>query len=61
MKVLTSKLAETLVAMGLKYLLENKTSGIGKELAVSVINSVAQSKDNPTTEDMFKDAMKVLV
>lgn len=59
-KVLTSKLIEDLVAKGLNYLLEHKTAGVGKELALTAINAVAKSQANPTTSEMFKDAMEVL-
>lgn len=61
MKILTSNAVETLIAMGLKYLVEHKTYGIGKELASSVIDSVAKSKANPTTDGMFKEALGALV
>lgn len=59
-KVLTSPLVETLIAKGLNWLLEHKTAGVGKELAQTAINAVAKSKSNQTTDDMFKDALKVL-
>lgn len=59
-KVLTSSLVEDIIAKGLQYLLEHKTAGIGKELAKTAINIVAKSQANPTTEEMFEDALKVL-
>jgi len=59
-KVLTSSLIEDLVAKGIIYLLEHAKAGIGKKLASTVINAVAKSQLNPTTEEMFKDALTVL-
>lgn len=59
-KVLTSSLVESLIAKGLNWLVEHKTAGVGKELAKTAINAVAKSKANPTSEDMFKDALEVL-
>lgn len=59
-KVLTSKLVEDLIAKGINWLVEHKTAGIGKELANTIINGVARSEENPTTHEMFKDALEVL-
>lgn len=56
-KAVTSNMAETLIAMGVKKLLASKTSGIGKELATSLIDAVAKSKMNDVPENAF-DAIK---
>jgi hypothetical protein len=59
-KLATSKAAETAIGYGINKLLEHKTEGIGNELAKTMINGIAKSKANPTTEDMFKDALNGL-
>lgn len=59
-KVLTNKLVEDLIAKGIHYLVKHKTAGISSDLAKTVINGVAKSTENPTTHDMFKDALEVL-
>jgi hypothetical protein len=60
MKLATSKAAETAIGYGINKLLEHKTEGIGNELAKTMINGVAKSKANPTTDDMFRDALSIL-
>lgn len=59
-KILTSKLVESLIAKGIHYLVNHKTAGVSKDLAKTVINGVAKSEHNPTTQEMFKDALAVL-
>lgn len=58
--LLSSKAMEDLVAMGVNKLVESKDNGINKNLAKTIINGVAKSKLNPTTEDVFKDALNAL-
>lgn len=56
-KVATSEAAEMLIAMLVKKLLDSKTSGIGKELATSLVDAIAKSTMNDVPEDAF-DAIK---
>lgn len=60
LKILTSDMVEGLIAKGINYLLESKTAGIGKDLATTMIEGVAKSKANPTTEEVFSDALLLL-
>jgi len=60
LKVATSEVAKTAIAYGINKLLEDKKDGITKELAETMIDAVAKSKANPTTADVFTDAMLVL-
>lgn len=57
LKFATSKAAEQLVAIGVNKLLASKDAGIGKELAGTMINGIAESKHNPTTKDVFSAAL----
>ena len=56
-KVVTSDMAEALIAMLLKKLLDHQTAGVGKELATSLVDAVAKSKANDVPENAF-DAIK---
>ena len=56
-KAATSDVAEMLIATLVKKLLDSNTSGIGKELATSLVDAVAKSKMNDVPEDAF-DAIK---
>ena len=60
LKLLTGKAMEKLIAMGVNKLLEHQTEGIGKDLSKVMINGIAQSKANPTSKDVFNDALKLL-
>lgn len=60
LKLVTSKAAETFIAVGVSKLLKSKTSGIGKELATTMINGIAESKHNPTTPELFANISKAL-
>ena len=60
LKFITSKVAERLIALAVNKVLKSSKSGISKELATTMINGVAKSKLNPTTDDLFKDVYKVL-
>lgn len=60
LKLLTSEAVKTLIGMGINKLLEHKEDGITKDLAKTMIDGVAKSKLNPTNEDVFKDALKLL-
>ena len=60
LKIATSEVAKTAIAIGINKLLEDKNDGITKDIAETMIDGVARSKANPTTADVFSDAMLVL-
>lgn len=60
LKLLTSNFTKTLIAVGVNELLTHKTEGITSDIAEVMIDGIAKSKHNPTTEDVFKDALELL-
>ena len=60
LKFITSNLAKTIIAIGVKKLIEAKGDGITADVATLMIEGIAKSKQNPTTEDVFKDALILL-
>jgi len=60
LKVLTSEATKTLIAIGVNKLLEHKKDGITSDIAQVMIDGVAKSKANPTSTDVFNDAIKLL-
>jgi hypothetical protein len=60
LKVLTSEATKTLIAIGINKLLEHSKDGITSDIAKVMIDGVAKSKANPTSADVFKDAVKLL-
>jgi len=60
LKLATSEIAKTVIAIAINKLLEAKDDGITKDLAETMIDAVAKSKRNPTTNEVFRDAMLVL-
>lgn len=60
LKVLSSELTKNLIAMGINKLLKASDDGITKELAMSMIEGIAKSKSNPTTEEAFSNALELL-
>jgi len=60
LKMATSEVAKTAIAVGVNKLLEAKDDGITKDIAETMIDAVAKSKSNPTTADVFTDALLVL-
>lgn len=60
LKLFTSEATKTLIAVGVNKLLESKTDGITKDIAKTMIEGVAKSQMNPTTDDVFKDSLKLL-
>lgn len=60
LKLFTSEATKTLIAVGVNKLLESKTDGITKDIAKTMIDGVAKSQMNPTTDDVFKDSLKLL-
>lgn len=59
-KFLTSEATKTLIAFGINKLLEHKKDGVTSDIAQVMIDGIAKSKLNPTKEDVFKDALKLL-
>lgn len=60
LKILTSDAIKTLIGIGINKLLEHSTDGITNDLAKTMIDGIAKSKANPTTEDVFVDAITAL-
>lgn len=60
LKVLTSEATKTLIGIGVNKLLEHSKDGITSDIAKVMIDGVAKSKANPTSADVFKDAVKML-
>lgn len=60
LKVLTSEATKTLIAIGINKLLEHKKDGITSDIAEVMIDGIAKSKANPTTADVFKDAISLI-
>ena len=60
LKLLTSEATKTLIAIGVNKLLEHKTDGITSDVAQLMIDGIAKSKANPTTNDVFNDALLLI-
>ena len=60
LKLLTSEAIKTLIAIGVNKLLEHSKDGITNDLAKTMIDGISKSKSNPTSKDVFDDALKLL-
>lgn len=60
LKLLTSEATKTLIGIGVNKLLKHKKDGITSDIAQVMIDGIAKSKVNPTTEDVFTDALKLM-
>ena len=60
LKLLTSEATKTLIGIGVNKLLEHKTDGITSDVAQVMIDGIAKSKANPTTNDIFNDALLLI-
>ena len=60
LKLLTSEAVKTLIALGVNKLLEHKKDGITSDIAQVMIDGIAKSKANPTTNDVFNDALLLI-
>ena len=60
LKLLTSDAVKTLIALGVNKLLEHSKDGITKDISKVMIDGISKSKLNPTNEDVFQDALKLL-
>jgi hypothetical protein len=59
-KLISTELTKTIIGFGVNKLLEAKGDGITKDIASVMIDGIAKSKSNPTTNDIFKDATLLL-
>lgn len=59
-KAISTDLAKTLIALVINKLLAHAEDGITKDVAVTMIEGISKSQANPTTEDIFKDALTLL-
>ena len=60
LKILTSEATKTLIGIGVNKLLEHSKDGITNDVAKVMIDGISKSKHNPTTEDVFRDALGLL-
>lgn len=60
LKIITSDATKTLIAIGINKLLEHNKDGITNDISKVMIDGISKSKLNPTNEDVFKDAIKLL-
>lgn len=60
LKFITSNFAKTIIAIGVQKLIDAQGDGITKDVAKLMIDGIAKSKHNPTTEDVFKEAVALL-
>ena len=59
-KFISTDLAKTLIGLAINKLLQHQTDGITKDVALTLINGIAKSQANPTTSDVFEDALALL-
>ena len=59
-KFISTELAKTLIGLSVNKLLEATDDGITKDIATTMIDGIARSKENPTTSDVFEDALALL-
>lgn len=60
LKLLSSEATKTLIGIGVNKLLDHTKDGITSDIAKVMIDGIAKSKANPTTETMFTDIASVL-
>lgn len=61
LKLLSSEATKTLIGIGVNKLLEHTKDGITSDVAKVMVDGIAKSKANPTTEKMFTEIASVLV
>ena len=59
-KALKSETTKELIGLLVNKLVNDTEGGITKDVAKTMIDGIAKSKMNPTTDDMFTDVFKVL-
>lgn len=60
LKLLTSEAVKTLIALCVNKLLEHSKDGITKDISKVMVEGIAKSKANPTSKDVFNEALKLL-
>lgn len=60
MKLISAELTKTVIGYGVNKLLEHTDDGITKDVAQVMIDGIVKSKANPTTQEMFTDALSVI-
>lgn len=58
--LLSSNATKTLIGLGINKLLSHADDGITKDIASVMIEGISASKANPTTADVFVDAVALL-
>ena len=58
--LISTDLAKNLIALAVNKLLAHSSDGITKDIANTMIDGIAKSKANPTTDELFADAIKAL-
>lgn len=59
-RFISTDLAKTLIALAINKLLEHQSDGVTKDISKVMIDGIAKSQANPTTQDVFKDAIGLL-
>ncbi len=59
-KAVSTEVVKTAIGMGVNKLLESGKDGITKDIAKTMIDGIVKSKQNPTKEDAFEAALKLL-
>ena len=57
---ISTDLAKTLIGLAINKLIEHSSDGVTKDVATVMIEGIAKSKANPTTNEVFNDALKLL-
>ena len=60
LKFLSTDVAKTLIGLAINKLITSTDDGVTKDIAITMIDGIAKSQANPTTEDIFKDALTIL-
>ena len=58
--LISTDLAKSIIALAINKLLAHSSDGITKDIANTMIDGIAKSKANPTTDELFADAIKAL-
>ena len=59
-KFISTDLAKTLIGLAINKLLEHQSDGVTKDISQVMIEGIAKSQANPTTNEVFEDALKLL-
>lgn len=60
LKLLSTDVAKTLIGLAVNKLITSTNDGVTKDIAITMIDGIAKSQANPTTKDIFKDALTIL-